>query len=539
MRAIYIVLTPSIVAVLAGCGGQAMDSGDPVGTASEPLAVAVDTAILAPLVQEPVLRLPLQTEGLITFDDVPSGTLIGSTYEPDVTFSALVPNGQNVIVSSPNVYALADVGHVPAVSCSTTYVTSPPSCTPSGNDVTIAQPPALLPEYSGRDGGVKAVFATPKTWVGIMAKPYLGIESLGPVTNEPFIEAFDPSGNYLGETLYPYAYGTPQWGSWENMVLTAPAGTTIGSIIFATQANSVSSAEVFAEFDNLSYYPPAGSIFAVDSSTRLFSFSAGGASMGNVAVQSPIGDINGGGIAYANGDLYVTIGQFTNTLNAYSLNLQPATLAAGAFPGLSVPRGIAYDPLDNQFFVGNGAASVNAYTAAGVPVPAAFPGHYGPSGVAYDSDDNAIWVANYAGFAFSGVPTYGVSEYSPNGALEQTMNYATQFVAPGPHDEPYSIAVCPKAVTGGTTAVVVGFIDDGTHLGNGAVQAYTTRGAPIGAPFGGPIAKPYAVSCDAYGDVYIADETGLYRGSISGQNMGLPGAFSGLTPPIYGVFTAP
>jgi hypothetical protein len=50
--------------------------------------------------------------------------------------------------------------------------------------------------------------------------------------------------------------------------------------------------------------------------------------------------------------------------------------------------------------------------------------------------------------------------------------------------------------------------------------------------------KPYALSCDTSGNVW-ADESGLYRASVSGTNLGLPGAFAGLTPPIYGVYTAP
>jgi DNA-binding beta-propeller fold protein YncE len=103
-----------------------------------------------------------------------------------------------------------------------------------------------------------------------------------------------------------------------------------------------------------------------------------------VALPTPIGDINGGGIALAEGYLYVTIGQFTNAVASYDLTLAPHTLPVNAFAGLFVPRGIAYDPSDAEYYVGNGGSTVTVYDAAGSTVPASggFPGDYGPSGVA-------------------------------------------------------------------------------------------------------------------------------------------------------------
>ena len=281
----------------------------------------------------------------------------------------------------------------------------------------------------------------------------------------------------------------------------------------------------------------AGSIYVVDSTPRLFSFGAAGDSRGNVLLPGPIGNINGGGIELAGEDLYVTVGQFTNAVASYSLTLAPQALPAGAFAGLSVPRGIAYDVANGDFYVGNGAATVNVYGGSGaaVAVGGGFPGFFGPSGVAYDADDDTIWVANYVGAPAASPPVHGVAEYAADGSAASTFSYATQFVAPGPHEEPYSIAVCPASVAGGSTAVVVGFIDDGSGQGTGAVQSYSTAGAPIGSPFAGPIVKPYGLSCDSEGNVYIADASGLYRGSIGGANLGLPGPFAGITAPVYGV----
>jgi hypothetical protein len=302
-------------------------------------------------------------------------------------------------------------------------------------------------------------------------------------------------------------------------------------------------------------------IFVIDSTNTMFAFDAAGASAGSVAVPN-VSDINGGGIAFAAGNVYVT--SSAPSVTAYDLTLARKTLSAGAFAGLSVPRGIAYDCNDDEFYVGNGAAGVNAYRSAGATAatPGGFPNRYGPSGVAYDSDDDAIWVANYGGFTMSGTPLYGVAEYTSTGASARIPNYATDFVAPNVHEEPYSITVCTRAATGGAALVVVGFIDDNSHQGTGAVQAYTIDGAPHGRPIAGSLSRPYALSCDSKGRVYIADMTGLYSvdittgsadlrllagndgASLGSADAGVPESFdaglarrpfAGLTPPIYGV----
>lgn len=287
--------------------------------------------------------------------------------------------------------------------------------------------------------------------------------------------------------------------------------------------------------------PSAGSLFVIDSTNRLFSFDSSGNLLGSIAVPSPIGNINGGGMTLAAGSLYITTGQPTNEVSSYELTLVPQALPASAFSGLSVPRGIAFDPDDGEFYVDNGAATVNVYGAAGasVAVTGGFPGFYGPSGVAYDPDDQTIWVANYVGAPAASPPLHGVAEYTASGAVAQTINYASSFVVPTAHVEPYSITVCPAATTGGKgTVVVVGFIDDGSGLGTGVVQSYTTAGTTLAPPFGGLTNKPYALSCTSGGEVYVADITGLYLMNILDQNQSLPGPFTGLTPPLYGVLAA-
>jgi hypothetical protein len=279
-------------------------------------------------------------------------------------------------------------------------------------------------------------------------------------------------------------------------------------------------------------------IFVLDSTNSLLAFDSSGNALGSVAAPSPIGLMNGGGIALASGNLYLTVGEPANAISEFSLGLAPQSLEAGAFAGTSVPRGIAFDCQDRELFVTNGslgfAEPLDVYDLWGtlVLVDGGLPNSYGASGISYDPDDGTLWVANYPGF-----PTaqYGVAEYSETAEQVQTFDYSTQFVSPGNHQEPYAIAVCPKAVVGGATLVVVGFIDDGSGLGTGAVQAYTIDGAPHGASYA--FAKPNALSCNSSGRVYVADHAGLFSIDIRDGTPGtsLPGPFPGLTPPVYGV----
>ncbi len=281
-------------------------------------------------------------------------------------------------------------------------------------------------------------------------------------------------------------------------------------------------------------------VFVIDSTHTLLSFDAQGNSLAHVLLPTPIGTINGGGIAEVSGNLFVTIGQPTNSVVSFTTALAPNALSAGAFPGLSVPRGIAYNTLHSLFFVGNGARSVSVYDASGAPVrDDLFPEHYGPSGVSYDPDNGFVWVANYVGTPQSGTPKYGVEDYEFNGAAADLFDYATQFVGPA-STAPYSIAVCSQSATGGSTVVVVGFIDDGSGHGVPAVQAYSRNGAALGSPYSQSLGAPYALSCDPQGSLYIADKAGLFRGTVTAGGLSavnpVTSGFAGLTPPIYGVF---
>jgi hypothetical protein len=280
------------------------------------------------------------------------------------------------------------------------------------------------------------------------------------------------------------------------------------------------------------------SVFVVDGTGRLFSFDSAGNSVGSVAAPTPIGVLNGGGIALASGAIYVTIGQPSNSVASFDLGLAPNPLDAGSFPVLSVPRGIAFDCHDDRFVVVNGGADVKTFTVSGAPAlleAGAFKPFYGPSGVAYDPDDHAIWIANYPGF-----PTtkYGIAEFDEQGTPVQTFAPATQFVPPGVHLEPYSIAVCSKAATGDGPLVIVGFLSDNTKLGTPAVQAYTIDGAPKGPAVAGTFTGPYGLSCDSRGRLFVADGSGLQIVDLGAEDAGPMGGFAGLKAPILGVLAA-
>ena len=290
--------------------------------------------------------------------------------------------------------------------------------------------------------------------------------------------------------------------------------------------------------------PPNGAVYAVDSTGTLFSFG----STGNVLVKTkpagPFGTLNGGGIAVdKDGVVYVTDGQPTNEVSEFdgALNpLSPATVSTSA--QFYVPRGIAYDTNDNGLYVANGAIPIAAFSdsfgAPVIPTPGGFPGTYGSSGIAYDSDDTALWVANYIGAPGSGTPTIGVTEYNGDGSAKQTFNYATQFVAPNPHTQPYAIAVCTAHATAGSTEIVVGFIDDGSGQGTPDIAFYTTSGVMLYNSASG-VTEPNSLSCSSTGRVYDADVSGLQIFNVTGSNItNTSGAtkYTGLTGAVYGVF---
>jgi hypothetical protein len=271
-----------------------------------------------------------------------------------------------------------------------------------------------------------------------------------------------------------------------------------------------------------------------------------------VQLTGSIRNLSGGGITVAQGNVYVTLGQPTNSVVAFNENtLAPVTLPAGAFSGLSMPRGIAYGTNKSQFYIANGDAKVNVYDSSGnaLSVPGDFPEIYGPSGISFDSNDKTLWVANYVGAAimqinrsahFEGVAplTLGVTQYNEDGTAAQTFNYSRQFVVPAVASlEPYAIAYCP-AFGRTAAAVAVGFIPFyGGRTAVSQIGTYTTAGVLVFGPFGGTTTNPHALSCSSQGQIFVAADNGLLKYSVTGSKNGpASGTFAGLTAPIYGVF---
>ena len=313
---------------------------------------------------------------------------------------------------------------------------------------------------------------------------------------------------------------------------TAPATTGAYHVIATSAADTSKSASATV---TVSAPQPQGSTFIVDSTGYLLSFDANGAPITKVKLPGTVGDLNGGEVALANGNVYVTLGAPTNAVVAYTqAGLNPVTLANGAFSGLNTPRGIAYDSHNQRFYIGNGGAGVNVYDMNGgtISVNTGFPNRYGPSGVAYDGDNNTVWVANYAGYAGA---TYGTAEYNEDGTATQTINLTTQFVSPNAHTQPYAMGYCPVGCGANNNIKVwVGFIDDGSGQGTPIVQAYDTTGAVIGG-FAVSVVKPYQVSFDSVGNLWIADKGGIiwevpFQGNNAPESMK-----ASLTSPIYGV----
>ena len=246
MRAFYGAVAVSALGLVTGCSAAV---GDPAETTSTD-----ESAISRPPVSiSPIPVYPYLNEGIITFDDVTSGTAINSHY-PGVTFDVVTGGSNGLVSTGANVFALGDMQQLPPVTCIPSIFLA---CPASGNDVTTQGPPVVLAGFSGQYGGIRATFASPKTSVSILTRPMLGDEPLGPVTNQPYLEAFDPSGNFIPVTAYyPIAYGAttgPAWGTWQNLTVVAPAGETIGSVVFATQVDG--GTLVFAEFDTMVYQP--------------------------------------------------------------------------------------------------------------------------------------------------------------------------------------------------------------------------------------------------------------------------------------------
>lgn len=158
---------------------------------------------------------------------VASGTVINHLY-PAVTFSCVSGSGQDVYTHSAS-----DAATSPNV---------------------VAIPGACFGQwFDSRMGAVKAQFDAPVKSVKIDAKPVLPPEYMPPITNKPFLEAFDSTGKYLGEVLYPLNYGDPGYGEFRTLEFKSQTAD-IAYVLFSSQHHQ--DPPVYGEFDNLVYEAP-------------------------------------------------------------------------------------------------------------------------------------------------------------------------------------------------------------------------------------------------------------------------------------------
>jgi hypothetical protein len=158
---------------------------------------------------------------------IPSGAVINQMY-PGVTFSCVSGTGQEVYAHSAS-----DAATAPNV---------------------VSVPGACFGQwFDSRMGAVKAQFEHPVQSVKIDAKPVLLPEHVGPITNKPFLEAFDSTGKFLGEVLYPLNYGDPDYGNFRTLEFKSPTAN-IAYVLFSSQHHQ--DPPVYGEFDNLAYTAP-------------------------------------------------------------------------------------------------------------------------------------------------------------------------------------------------------------------------------------------------------------------------------------------
>ncbi len=203
-----LLLIACIALPLSACAGAVDENESGNGTTAEQKD---DLTIILP-------------DGLLDFDEV-NGTPIPNNSIVDTTYSA----SNHVTFAVPN-------GHAYARLIS------------SGNQ---GVSPITVAFFDERDGTVTATFDTPRTWVSIDAAAVLPFEYKPPVTNRPWLRAYDANGNLVGEKFYPIAYGQPGYGTMQTLTVTTAPWAQIASVRFSSE--HISGAPVYGEFDNLRY----------------------------------------------------------------------------------------------------------------------------------------------------------------------------------------------------------------------------------------------------------------------------------------------
>jgi PEP-CTERM motif-containing protein len=183
---------------------------------------------------------PMAFADTINFDGLADGTVVNTFYTASngVTFSCVACSTTEQ--SGPDIYA-RNVGTQAASGTNVVSLMAPFGQGNGGSSV---------PAFDARFGGVEATFTTLQQSVSIDAAAVLLPEFAGTPVNDPFLEAFDSSGNLLAKVLYPVAYGSSTYGSYQTLSYTSTSAN-IAYVILSSQHDS--GPTVLGQFDNLTF----------------------------------------------------------------------------------------------------------------------------------------------------------------------------------------------------------------------------------------------------------------------------------------------
>ncbi len=189
----------------------------------------------------------------------------------------------------------------------------------------------------------------------------------------------------------------------------------------------------------------------------------------------------------ASGNIYVC-NYYNGTISRYnSSGTYLGTFGTGKI--ITNPEGIVFDSAGNAYVEDTGAGAVYKYNSAGVYQSTIISGLGHPLGIAINASNN-IFIATYN----TSTLVSSVTEYDTSGALLLTLPNANMNEADGVAVDPSgNIYVLNLALNLGAGSL---------NLGN--VTKYSPSGTYLGV-FSSGYNTPFVISCDASGNVYVAD----------------------------------
>jgi hypothetical protein len=211
---------------LVACGGAVEDEGsvdENVGTSENELAN------------------PYPSSYVINFDRDAAGNPLADGAVIDTTYT-----------SSLGV-TFTGISCSPGMGCASGHAFARGSVSAESPQNIVSQNNNTLPFFNARYGGVRADFATPRSWVSIDVMPVLtAADWIVPSNAQPWFEAYDANNNLIGQVYYPIAFGATNWGTYQQLRIDA-GGALIKWVRFSVQSSGANTAEVFGNFDNMRF----------------------------------------------------------------------------------------------------------------------------------------------------------------------------------------------------------------------------------------------------------------------------------------------